>query len=229
MKVWLFVGKGVVQVARKYDFVLFDFDGTIADTGRGIMRCALIALNFYGYDEPDRERLKLFIGPPLVDSFMTYGADLETARKMVDKYREHYSAGGMFESDLYDGAEGMLKSLYEAGCKMAIASSKPGKYVAAILEKLGIDEYFSFISAPEIGHVNPTKQELIDAAVTALGADKSKTVMVGDRLFDIEGAKQAGVASIGAVYGFGGEEELKKYGAHMLAFNASEITELILE
>ena len=135
----------------------------------------------------------------------------------------------MFESDLYDGAQGMLKSLYEAGCKMAIASSKPGKYVAAILEKLGIDEYFSFISAPEIGHVNPTKQELIDAAVSALGADKAKTVMVGDRLFDIEGAKLSGVASIGAVYGFGGEEEMKKHGADMLAYSTSEITELILE
>ncbi len=215
-------------MARKFDYVLFDFDGTIADTGRGIMRCALIALNFYGYDEPDKERLKAFIGPPLVDSFLAYGTDLETARKMVDKYREHYSAGGMFESDLYEGAGDMLNALYSAGCKMAIASSKPGKYVAAILEKLAIEKYFSFISAPEIGHVNPTKQELIDAAVSAIGADKTKTVMVGDRLFDIEGAKLSGVKSIGAVYGFGGEEEMKKYGADMLAYSSSEITELIL-
>lgn len=215
-------------MARKFDYVLFDFDGTIADTGRGIMRCALIALNFYGYDEPDRERLKAFIGPPLVDSFLTYGTDPETARKMVDKYREHYSAGGMFESDLYEGAEDMLEALHASGCKMAIASSKPGKYVAAILEKLGIEKYFSFISAPEIGHVNPTKEELINAAVSALGADKAKTVMVGDRLFDIEGAKLSGIKSIGAVYGFGGEEEMKKYGADMLAYSPSEITELIL-
>lgn len=215
-------------MAGKFDYVLFDFDGTIADTGRGIMRCALIALNFYGYDEPERERLKAFVGPPLVDSFLTYGTDPETARKMVDKYREHYSAGGMFESDLYEGAEDMLKALYAAGCKMAIASSKPGKYVAAILERLGIDGYFSFISAPEIGHVNPTKQELIDTAVSAIGADKAKTVMVGDRLFDIEGARLSGVASIGAVYGFGGEEEMKKYGADMLAYSPSQITELIL-
>ncbi len=217
-----------MSVKRNFDFVLFDFDGTIADTGRGIMRCALIALNAFGYDEPDKDRLRAFIGPPLVDSFMTYGADLETAKKMVDKYREHYSAGGMFESDLYDGAQEMLSALYDAGCKMAIASSKPGKYVAAILEKLGVEKYFSFISAPEIGHVNPTKQELIDRAVDALGADKSKTVMVGDRLFDIEGAKQAGIASIGAVYGFGGEEEMKKYGADMLAYTAAQIGEVVL-
>ena len=123
----------------------------------------------------------------------------------------------------------MLRTLYEAGCKMAIASSKPGKYVAAILEKFGAEKYFSFISAPEIGHVNPTKQQLIESAIQSLDAEKSKTVMVGDRLFDIEGAKQAGVASIGAVYGFGGEEEMKEYGADMLAFNAAQITELILK
>lgn len=213
---------------RKYDYVLFDFDGTIADTGRGIMRCALIALEAYGYSEPEKSRLRLFIGPPLVDSFMSYGADLTTAQKMVDKYREHYSAGGMFECDLYGGVEQMLEELYAAGCKMAIASSKPGKYVQAILEKLGIEKYFLFISAPEIGHINPTKAELIGKAMIELGAEKEKTVMVGDRLFDIEGAKQAGVASIGAVYGFGGEDEMKQYRADMLAYNAANIKELIL-
>lgn len=214
---------------RKYDYVLFDFDGTIADTGRGIMRCALLALEAFGYSEPDKSRLRLFIGPPLVDSFMAYGADLDTAQKMVDKYREHYSAGGMFECDLYSGAAEMLEALSRAGCKMAIASSKPGKYVGAILEKLGIDKYFLYISAPEIGHVNPTKAELITKAMEKLGAEKESTVMVGDRLFDIEGAKQTGLASIGAVYGFGGEKEMKDYRADKLAFNALDIKELILD
>lgn len=216
-------------MARKFDFVLFDFDGTIADTARGITRCALEALRFYGYDEPDKERLRLFIGPPLIDSFMQlYGADEELAKKMVDKYREHYSAGGMLECDFYDGAPEMLGALAEAGCKMAVASSKPGKYIAQILKSLGADKYFSFISAPEIGHINPTKAQLISAAMQQLGAEKENTVMVGDRLFDIEGAKQVGIKSIGAVYGFGGEAELREYAADMLAFDAGQIKELIL-
>ena len=217
-------------MGRKFDFVLFDFDGTVADTARGITRCALEALQFYGYDEPDKERLRLFIGPPLVDSFMDlYGADEALARKMVDKYREHYSGGGMFECDFYPGVPQLLDELKKAGCKMAIASSKPGKFVAQILEKLGAAEYFSFISAPEVGHVNPTKAELITWAMQALGAEKESTVMVGDRLFDIEGAKQVGIKSIGAVYGFGSEAELNEYKADMLAFNAEQIKELILE
>ncbi len=217
-------------MAKKFDFVLFDFDGTVADTARGITRCALEALRFYGYDEPDKERLRLFIGPPLADSFMQlYGADEELARKMVDKYREHYSAGGMFECDFYDGVPEMLDALQNAGCKMAVASSKPGKYVSEILKNLGADKYFCFISAPEIGHVNPTKAQLITWAMQQLGAGKENTVMVGDRLFDIEGAKQVGIKSIGAVYGFGGEEELRKYAADMLAFSAQQIKELILD
>ena len=217
-------------MGRKFDFVLFDFDGTVADTARGITRCALEALRFYGYDEPDKERLRLFIGPPLADSFMNlYGADEDLARKMVDKYREHYSAGGMFECDFYPGVPQLLDELKKAGCKMAIASSKPGKFIAEILKNLGAAEYFSFISAPEIGHINPTKAELITAAMQVLGAEKENTVMVGDRLFDIEGAKQVGIKSVGAVYGFGSEEELEQYGADMLAFNAGQIKELILE
>lgn len=223
------VERDELKMARKFDFVLFDFDGTVADTAGGITRCALEALRFYGYDEPDKKRLRLFIGPPLIDSFMQlYGADEELAKKMVDKYREHYSAGGMFECDFYEGVPQLLEALENAGCKMAIASSKPGKFVAEILKKLGADKYFGFISAPEIGHVNPTKAELITWAMQELGAAKENTVMVGDRLFDIEGAKQAGIQSIGAVYGFGSEEELREYKADMLAFNAGQIKELIL-
>lgn len=225
-----FIVEEMTEMRRKFDFVLFDFDGTVADTGRGITRCALEALRFYGYDEPDKQRLRRFIGPPLIDSFMQlYGADEELAKKMVDKYREHYSAGGMFECDFYGGVPEMLEALESAGCKMAIASSKPGKFVEKILENLGADRYFSFISAPEIGHVNPTKAELITKAMQQLGAKKESTVMVGDRLFDIEGAKQVGIKSIGAVYGFGSEAELREYAADMLAFEPRQIKELILD
>lgn len=216
-------------MAKKFDYVLFDFDGTVADTGRGIMRCALLALQAYGCDETDANRLRRFVGPPLLDSFMGfYGADEETARKMVDKYREHYSAGGMFECDFYEGIPQVLESLQAAGCKMAVASSKPGKYLKEILKNLGAQKYFEFVSAPEIGYADPGKPKLIADAMQALGAEKESTVMVGDRLFDIEGAKEVGIASIGAVYGYGGEKELKEYGADMLAFSPAQITELIL-
>lgn len=214
---------------KRFETALFDFDGTLADTAAGIKHCALEALHAYGFDETDDERLRAFIGPPLVDSFLNYTDDADTARKMVDKYREHYRAGGMFRCELYEGVADMLAELDAAGVTMAIASSKPGEFVDMILTHLGIRKYFRVISAPAVGHVNPTKCELINSALCSLGADRSTAVMVGDRMFDIEGAAQAGVFSIGVLYGFGCEEELTRYGADVICETPNKIPELILE
>lgn len=214
---------------KRFETVLFDFDGTLADTAAGIKHCALEALHAYGFDETDDERLRAFIGPPLIDSFLNYTDDADTARNMVDKYREHYRAGGMFRCELYDGVEDMLAELDAAGMSMAIASSKPGEFIDMILTHLGIRHYFGFISAPAVGHVNPTKCELINSAIDSLGADRSTAVMVGDRMFDIEGAAQAGVFSIGVLYGFGCEEELSRYGADAICKTPKQISELILK
>ena len=209
--------------------VIFDFDGTLADTSRGIRRCALEALHAYGFDETDEARLRAFIGPPLFDSFMKYCSDEDTARAMVAEYRKHYRAGGIFECDLYGGTEDMLSALHGAGIQMAIASSKPGEFVKRILSHIGIEQYFYFVSAPVIGEREPTKCELITAAINTLGADKSSAVMVGDRMFDIDGAAQAGIKSVGVLYGFGSEEEIVSHGADMLCRTPQEITELILK
>ncbi len=214
---------------KRFKTVLFDFDGTIADTASGIKYCALEALRAYGFDETDDGRLRAFIGPPLVDSFLNYTDDIETARNMVDKYREHYRAGGMFRCELYGGVTDMLAELDAAGIAMAIASSKPGEFVDKILMHLGIRNYFRFISAPAIGHINPTKCELINSALDALGADRATTAMVGDRMFDTEGAKQAGVFGVGVLYGFGDEAELAQHGADAICKTPKQISELILK
>ncbi len=208
--------------------VIFDFDGTLADTARGILRCALEALHAFGFDETDNERLRGFIGPPLLDSFMCYSHDEEIARGMVSKYREHYRGGGIFECDLYDGVTDMLSALSAAGVQMAIASSKPGEFVRKILAHLGIDGFFSFVSAPVIGQPEPSKAQLIEAVIENLNADKATTLMVGDRMFDIDGAAQAGVMSAGVLYGFGSETELKQHKAQFLCESPNQITELIL-
>lgn len=217
------------MMKKRFETVLFDFDGTLADTAAGIKHCALEALHAYGFDETDDERLRAFIGPPLIDSFLNYTDDADTARNMVDKYREHYRAGGMFRCELYDGVADMLAELDAAGMSMAIASSKPGEFVDTILTHLGIRHYFRFISAPAVGHVNPTKCELINSALDLLGADRSTAVMVGDRMFDIEGAAQAGVFSVGVLYGFGSEDELGRYGADVICETPKQISELILK
>ncbi len=208
--------------------VLFDFDGTVADTGRGVISCVKKTLAFYGIEENDPVRLLSFIGPPLVDSFMAlYGLDESRAQEFVKKYREYYSGGGVYETEVYAGIPEVLARLSAKGIAIGIASSKPDTYVKLLLEYLGIDRYFSFISAPEMGTVNPTKCQLIQKALTALNVSKDECVMVGDRLFDIDGGTQAGVRTIGAAYGYGGQAELEEHGATRIAHTTTEIAELI--
>lgn len=214
---------------KQFETVVFDFDGTIADTFRGVRFCFLEALHAFGYDETDEVKLHTYLGPPLFDSFMLYCHDEETARQMVAKYREVYRAGALLKCDLYDGITDVFEALDAAGIKLAIASSKPGEFVKRLLCHFELEKYFDFISAPVIGKPDPSKYELITAAVSALGADLSATVMVGDRKFDIEGAKQAGVFAVGVSYGFGTLDELESHGADVICHTPEQISELILQ
>ena len=208
--------------------VLFDFDGTIADTGRGIINCVKRVLADRGIEEKDEERLRYFIGPPLVVSFMhLFGLDEDTAQEFVREYRAYYSQGGMFELDLYDGVPEMLERIRAGGLAMGIASSKPGAYIQALLEHLGVAQYFSCISAPEVGSVNPTKRELIVSAMEMLKVQPNECVMIGDRCFDLDGGREAGVRTIGAAYGYGGRAEMQEHGATWIAETTTEIAELI--
>ena len=214
---------------KRFETVIFDFDGTIADTFRGVRFCILEALHAFGYDETDEVKLHTYLGPPLFDSFMLYCHDEDVARQMVAKYREVYRAGALLKCDLYDGITDVFAKLSAAGIKLAIASSKPGEFVKRLLCHFELEKYFDFISAPVIGKPEPTKYDLITAALSALGADNATAAMVGDRKFDIEGAKQAGVFSVGVSYGFGTLDELESYGADFICHTPDQISELILQ
>ncbi len=214
---------------KRFETVIFDFDGTIADTFRGVKFCFLEALHAFGYDEPDEEKIHSYLGPPLFNSFMLYCNDEETARQMVAKYREVYRAGAMLQCDLYEGIADVFAKLSAAGIKLAIASSKPGEFVKRLLSHFGFEDSFAFVSAPVIGKPEPSKYDLITAAVSALGADHSTTAMVGDRKFDIEGAKKAGVFAVGVSYGFGTLDELESHGADFICHTPEQISELILQ
>lgn len=153
--------------------------------------------------------------------------DDELGRKLVDKYREHYSAGGLYECDLYPGVAEELTALRDAGKTLAIVSSKPEPFIKRLLDKFGISDMFEVISAPEIGHVNPSKAQLINSALGRLGIAPDDAVMVGDRLFDVIGGKEAGTLTLGAAYGYGGEQEMKANGADLIALRPNQISELI--
>ena len=216
------------DMKSKYEAVLFDFDGTVADTGRGIFSSIQYAVECLGFEPLDNETLRRFIGPPIYDSFKReLGLDDDKSDFAVKKYREKYSESGIYEFDVYDGIIPLIKKLRENEIKVGIASSKPQNFLIRIVDFLKISDLIDFISAPSADDTPQSKASLINNSAEALNICKDKILMVGDRYFDIDGANGAGVESIGVTFGYGSEEELKKSGATYLAGCADEIADII--
>lgn len=200
---------------KSYEYYLFDFDGTLCDTTEGIFNSIIYSLECFGIVETDRKKLEFFVGPPLFESYKTvYGVSDDDATWLIEKYRERYREKAAEESLIYDGINEMLQRLKADGKKVAIASSKPKFFVDEICKYHNIYQYFDFISAEDFKNNHSSKEALINACLDYFGnPSKESVIMVGDRFYDIDGAKAVGVDSAGAVYGFGTEEELSNAGA----------------
>lgn len=219
------------------DYLLFDLDGTLTDPKEGICTCVQYALRFFGIEEPDLDKLELFIGPPLKTSFMEfYGFDEAKAELAVEKYRERFTDTGIFENRIYKGIPQMLQRLKASGKKLAVASSKPTVFVERILTHFGIREYFDVVVGSEMDGSRVEKPEIVAAAMLKLygnipdytGQKKKNTVMIGDRKFDVEGAKAAGIASVAVAYGYGSVEELESTGTDKVVKTVSELEHYLL-
>ncbi len=210
-------------MSRKYCF--FDLDGTLTDSAPGIMRCFRIALDKFGISEPDDEKLRFIIGPPLSYSFSVgFGLSEEDTTEAIKAYREEYSVRGFMECTVYEGIRETLKKLTENGVVCALVTSKPAMYAPKVIEYHGIDKYFSCISAPLKDEADPGKAKLIARAKEALSIeDGAEIYMIGDRKYDMEGAKAANVRGIGVLWGFGDREELLTAGADFIAEVPSDI------
>lgn len=215
---------------KRFKAAIFDFDGTVADSGEGIINCVIYALKKFGVEETDREKLRYFIGPPLYDSFCDiYGVTREESDTLVGYYRERYRTLGCEEAELYPGVAELLKELRANGVKTGICSSKPQQFIEKISARLGVLDSFDVISGIKMDYRESGKDSLLRIALDGLGiADRSEAVMIGDRHFDIDAAKKVGVASIGAVWGFGSREELAAAGADMLADSAEDLRRFLL-
>ena len=216
---------------RKYDYVIFDFDGTVTDTGEGILKSLQYSFEQIGDPVPDLSDLKKFIGPPIHYSFVTfYGVKEEDVPKYIEKYRERYRKIGIYECCLYDGMLDTLKTLRENGIKIGIASSKPVSLIYDVMNYLKITELFDAVVGTQFDDSNHSgKKDLVLQSIEKLGAtDKSRVLMVGDRYFDIDGANGAGVDSCGVLFGYGNEQEFKEHGATYIVGSAGEIVKLAL-
>ena len=220
-----------------YKYCLFDLDGTLTDPREGITKSVQYALHHYGIEEPDLKKLEAFIGPPLADSFMQfYGFPEKKAWEACTVYRERFIPVGAYENKVFDGVPQMLQQMKDLGIRIAIASSKPEVSVRNILNHFDLTKYFDVIvgSAPDGSH--GTKEEIVERALFELGTrvlsgeDRySQCAMVGDRKFDICGAKKHGVTAVGVSFGFADEGELEQAGADYIVDSIEELSELLME
>ncbi len=212
-----------------FDYILFDLDGTLTDPYVGITESVKYALNFFGKPIPDDEALKQYIGPPLIWSFKELaGITGDDTVKAVKKYRERYETIGWKENALLDGAEKLLANLKKKGKILGLATSKPEKTSIQILEYFGIDRYFDFMGGASMDLTRNTKVQVVNYTLKNLGvADLSKAVLVGDRHHDIDGAKEAGIASIGVLVGYGSRSELENAGADYICETLADVEKIV--
>ena len=211
-----------------YSIILFDLDGTLTDPGQGITNSVAYALKNYGIEVEDRKSLYSFIGPPLKDSFMKYyGFSEEKAMEAIWCYREYFADKGIFENEVYDGVRELLERIKSSGRKTVLATSKPEEFAVRILEHFDLMQYFDVVAGASMDEKRNKKGDVIKYAMEKGGFSSHGAVMVGDREHDIFGAKENGLKSIGVLYGYGSEEELKTAGADYIAKTVDDIFSIL--
>ena len=202
--------------------ILFDLDGTLTDSGEGIMNCAKLALEHYGIQVPDIQSLRVFVGPPLVDSFVRFGVPAEEANNAVAIYRSRYLTVGKFENFPYPGIEELLQKLKADGHKLYVATSKPETTSIEILDHFGLSKYFDIICGATMDKTRSSKASVIAYLLRQI-ENAGNIMMVGDTAFDVLGAKVHGIPTIGVSWGYGEIADMEASGAVGIAHTMNEL------
>ncbi len=214
---------------NKYEYLLFDFDGTIADNSEGVCKSFAYALSKYGITVENLDDLIPVMGPPLKDSFMElYGFDEEKAEEAVQKYRERYAVKGLMEYHIYDGIDELFTKLRQSGYKLVLATCKPENFARKILDDASLTHHFHFIAGADMQGNISHKEDVLNYIVNSLNiSDVSKCLMIGDRKFDLIGAKEFGMDALGVLYGFGDLNELSSYPSIGIAKTVGDISNML--
>ncbi len=192
--------------------ILFDLDGTLTDSGEGIMHCAELTLAHYGLPVPSREELRSIVGPPLIDSFRRYGIAESELNNAVEFYRKHYLAVGQFENFPYPGIRQVLQQLTNDGHKLYVATSKPETMAQNILKHFDLAQYFQIICGAASDGKRNTKEAVIEHLLTLL-EKKDNLIMVGDTIYDVKGAAFHGIPCVAVSWGYGVVANMESAGA----------------
>ena len=212
-----------------YKYILFDLDGTLIDSKEGIISAARFALDKMGVPETQIVNLERIIGPPLKSSFKNFfSLSEEFADKAIEYYREYYRDRSIFDNTLYDGIVPMLQMLISEGYILAVATSKPTVFANRILDKHNLTKYFHLIEGANLDDTHADKFDIISSVCEKLSIyNVSQAIMIGDRMYDINGANAIGMDSIGVLYGFGSLEEFQDAGASYVVNTVDELRQLL--
>ncbi|MBO5953516.1 MAG: HAD family hydrolase [Oscillospiraceae bacterium] len=205
--------------------ILFDLDGTLTDSGEGVINCAILALEHFGLPVPDRQTMRVFVGPPLRDSFVRFGVPPEKAEEAISVYRSRYIPTGIWENRVYPGIPELLESLKQQGHRLLVATSKPEGMATAVLERFGLAQYFAYICGASMDKSRDSKDAVIACLLERIQG--SEAVMVGDTHYDVLGAAAHGIPTIGVAWGYGTVEDMQKAGAAAIADSPEELLQLL--
>lgn len=206
--------------------ILFDLDGTLTDSGEGIMKSAVFALSHFGIDAPSEKDQRTFVGPPLTESFVRFGVPADRLEEAVRIYRSRYIPIGKFENHPYPGIRELLQQLRDDGHKLYVATSKPEAMSIEILTHFDLAQYFEIICGASTDFSRNSKEAVI-AHLLSQCIDQNNTIMVGDTAYDVIGAKAHGIPTIGVSWGYGEIADMEKAGSAAIAHTMEELYRLL--
>ena len=214
---------------KYYDYILFDLDGTLTDSKPGIIECIAYALEKENVPYTN-QILDKMVGPPFRVSMHDFlGLEMPEIEKLIGIYRGVYEEYGYKNCKVFEGVEQMLSALKNAGKVLGVATSKPIKFTQMIMRDFDLGKYFDYVAGASSDASKEAKSDVIQGALENLGVkDKSKVLMVGDRLYDIEGAHRQGIDCAAVLYGYGSKEEFEEYKAEYILAAPDDVVKLVL-
>lgn len=206
--------------------ILFDLDGTLTDSGEGIIKSSAMVLEKYGLPVPSYEKMRVFVGPPLHETFHKFGVPKEKCDDAVELYRVRYNTVGLFENFPYLGIRELLEALKAQGHRLFVATSKPEEMSVRILEHFDLAKYFEIIAGATLDRSRLEKSDVIAYLLQQAGSVEN-CIMIGDTVFDVVGAAAHKIPTIGVAWGYGKVEDMKNAGAMAIAETPEQLFDLL--
>ena len=206
--------------------IIFDLDGTLTDSGEGIINCAILALEHFGLPVPSREELRVFVGPPLDKTFIQFGVPEDKTDEAIAVYRSRYLVVGKFENTPYPGIYEALDTLKKQGHRLFVATSKPESTSKEIMDKYELSQYFDLICGATLDGTRSHKADVIAYLLGQVGTQE-QAIMVGDTAYDVLGAAEHGIPTIGVAWGYGKVSDMEEAGAAAIAETMDDLIHYI--